>query len=152
MLSGPHRKFCEGVVSGKLAREAYLAAYPRSKRNSAANSSSRLLGRADIRAEITRLREQADKLAGGAVLSLAEKRRWLARLVRSDATRGEVDGDLVVSCDVETRADGRVVQKIRLPDKMAAIKLDHELSGDGERDSAGVGEDGIRELLGRVRI
>jgi hypothetical protein len=42
-----------------------------------------------------------------------------------------------------------VVQKIRLADKMAAIKLDTELSG---QSAARAGTaDGLEELLGRVR-
>lgn len=70
-------------------------------------------------------------MAGSSVLTLLEKRQWIARLIRADLAKGDVPGDLCAGCDTETTAKGVVIRKIRLPDKIAAIKIDNDLAGVG---------------------
>ena len=84
MLSGPRQKFCEGIVSGLNATQAYLAAYPNSSEEGARRSASVLLTKLDVSAEIERMRRKAEERAGSAVLTLAEKRAKLAAIVRQD--------------------------------------------------------------------
>jgi hypothetical protein len=71
------------------------------------------------------MRSKADEMAGSAVLTLMEKRIFLARRVRCNLAEFDpkADGDLVQA--VKDTEHGR---EYRLPDKIAAIKLDHDLS------------------------
>jgi phage terminase small subunit len=154
VLTGPQRKFCEGVVSGLNATRAYCAAYPESSEEAARRSASDLLTKPDIRGEIAELREKAEGMAGSAVLTLAEKRKWLARLLRANVTTllTDVDGDLLAGMDAEQkRGEGNEnieIVKLRICDKIAAIKLDNDLAGEGEEAKA---NDALTALLGRIR-
>ncbi len=143
MVTGPQRKFCEGIVRGDNATGAYRAAYPRSTAAAARRSASDLLTKPDIQKEIQRLRDKADKKAGSAVLSLIEKRTFLARLVRGRVGKLPPDSDLWNS--IKTTEMGT---EYRLPDKLAAIKLDNDLAGEGSEAGA---NDGLAELLTRIR-
>lgn len=149
MLSGPQRKFCEGIVAGLNQTEAYAAAYPKASRDAARSSAPGLLAKDSIRAEIARMRALADERAGSAVLTLAEKRKWLARLLRvNPATLDtESDGDLLAGVDIEEGRAGSKVKKIRVADKIAAIKLDNDLAGEGSEAEA---NDALAGLLSRV--
>ena len=142
MLTGPQRKFCEGVVSGLNGTEAYCAAYPDSSREAARRSASDLLGQADIRAEIAALRAKADEMAGSAVLTLAEKRSFLARVVRARVSQEPEDSDLWAS--IKRTEFGT---EYKLPDKLGAIKADNDLAGEG---SEAAGNDALGALLERV--
>jgi Terminase small subunit len=84
MLSGPHRRFAEGIVAGLNATQAYRAAYPKSSAEAARRSASELLTKPDTKAEIEQLRAEAQKLPGSAVMTLAEKRITLAGIVRAE--------------------------------------------------------------------
>jgi phage terminase small subunit len=103
MLSKPHRKFCQAIVTGLTGVRAYALAYPRSSLKTARINASHLRTKPQIHEEIARLRAQADAIAGPAVLNLIEKRRWLARVVRANLARldPEIDGDLLVSLHVD---------------------------------------------------
>lgn len=143
MLTGPMRRFCEGIIAGKNGVNAYLAAYPRSSRKAGEVGASRLLRNAKIREEIARLRSEADRMAGSAVLALLEKRMFLARLVRTKLGAEDVDPDLLQS--VKKTKYGVA---IRIADKLAAIKLDCELAGHWREAGA---NDRLAELLSRIR-
>ena len=134
VLSGPQRKFCEGIVSGLNQMEAYLAAYHASAPKSAKDNGARLIANDSVKAEIQRLRDKADALAGSAVLTLVEKRKFLARIVRmkGDEIDLDQDGDLVNG--VRLKEQGR---ELILPDKLAALKIDNDLSGDGAEADQG---------------
>jgi hypothetical protein len=71
--------------------------------------------------------------------------------VRADLAKGEVPGDLWAGVDVEYRGRGRnrrKIHKIRLPDKIAAIKADNDLAGEGSE--AGM-HDGLAEMILRIQ-
>lgn len=143
-ITGPQRKFCEGIISGLSGVDAYCAAYPNSSRAAARASAADLLAKASITAEIQRLRDAAQEKAGSAILTLAEKRKWLARLLRvnlSDLSLGQ-DGDLLHSI-----APGKLGDKLTLCDKLAAIKLDNDLAGEGSEAEA---NDALGGLLERI--
>lgn len=151
MLSGPQRKFCEGIVRGLNATEAYCAAYPNCSEESARSKASRLATKGNIQAEIERLRAKSDEKAGSAVLSRAEKRTFLARVVRCELGEGMPDADLIQSIDVEKKKEGDTwvdIHKVRVCDKLGAIKLDNDLSGEGSEAEA---NDELAELLKELR-
>ena len=103
MLSKPHRKFCEAIVSGLTGVRAYALAYPRCSLKTARFNASHLRAKPSIQQEIARMRAQANAIVGPVVLTLIEKRLWLARVVRANLYRldPEIDGDLLVSLHVE---------------------------------------------------
>lgn len=126
VLSGPQRKFCEGVAKGLSGTAAYVLAYPKSSRDAARSSAPDLLAKTSIQAEIDRLRAKAEEKAGSAVLTLVEKRQFLARVVRAQIAQLPDDSDLFDS--VEETKFGR---KYKLPSKISAIQADNELCGGG---------------------
>jgi phage terminase small subunit len=132
MLSKPHRKFCEAIVSGLTGVRAYALAYPHCSLKTARFNASHLRAKPHIQQEIARLRAQADAIVGPTVLTLIEKRLWLARVVRANLARldPEIDGDLLVSLHVEKEDKKRHVSRIRIANKLAAIRLDTRLAGD----------------------
>lgn len=141
-ISGPQRKFCEGIIKGLSNTEAYLKAYPKSSAEAARRSASDLLTKPDIQACIAELREKADNRPGSAVLTRAQKRDFLARLVM--ARVGELPPDSDLWNSIKTTDQGI---EYKLPDKLNAIKLDNDLAGEG---SEAEGQDALTKLLERV--
>ena len=153
MLSGPRQKFAEGIVAGNSATAAYRAAYLRSGQRAAEVGASRLLRNAEVTAEIERQRATAEKQAGSALMTLMEKRMFLARVVRANVALLPPDSDLWIG--VGTR-------RLRMPDKLRAIKLDNDLAGEGKgrgvKVRVGMGgkesgekDDAFSELLVSIR-
>lgn len=134
MLSGPQRKFCEGIVRGLNQTEAYRAAYPNCSAKAAESKASRMVREGKVKAEIERLREKADDKAGSAVLTLAEKRSFLARVVRMEGAilDEDKDGDLINGLKFD-KFGNRVLD---LPDKLRAVELDAKLAGELAQDKA----------------
>ncbi|WP_397382822.1 terminase small subunit [Prosthecobacter sp.] len=158
MLSGPHQKFCEGIVFGLNQTEAYLEAYPNSSAEAARRSASDLLTKPDIQAEISRMRKAAEDKAGSAVMTLAEKRMFLARVVRTPV--GEVDptSDLCQEYHRTRQMVGRgedaeewETEKIKTASKLEAIKIDNDLSGDGAEAEGNKALGGLAALILRLR-
>lgn len=106
--------------------------------------SSRALQREDIRDEIARLRMMARDIAGPAVMSLVEKRTFLARVVRARPALHEPDSDLWQSIK-HTRHGGIIY---RLPNKIEAITEDTELAG---HDTEAAGYDSLAQWLAKLR-
>jgi hypothetical protein len=132
MLSKPHRKFCEEIVSGLPGVRAYALAYPSCSLKTARFNASHLRAKPHIQQEIARLRAQADAIVGPTVLTLIEKRLWLARVVRANLAflDPETDGDLLVSLHIEEGRKQARVSRMRIANKLAAIRLDSRLAGD----------------------
>jgi hypothetical protein len=78
-----------------------------------------------------------------AVLTIAEKREFLARVVRCKAAVEPHDSDLWNGVEA---VDGTI--RYKLPDKMRAIALDNDLAGEGAE--AG-GQKALGELVKRLR-
>jgi len=89
-----------------------------------------LLARDDVRHGIARLRAKADEVKGSAVLSLVDRRRFLARVVRARPGMLEVDSDLWQKVRITKRG-----VMLRLPDKVTAIKLDSRLAGRNRKEN-----------------
>lgn len=133
MLSSSHKKFADGIAAGLSGTQAYRAAFPRCTSQHAAEvSASRLLRSAEVIAEVERIRHEAEKLAGGAVLTLAEKRRFLARLVRANIAELPATSDLWH--EIHTTSEGGVKRKLGC--KLRAIALDNDLASDGSEAAA----------------
>ena len=132
-LSGPHQKFCEGIVVGSTAADAYRAAYPNTTADNARKNAARLATKAEIQAEIARQRAVAEKEAGSAVLTLVEKRGFLARIFRARVALLPQDSDLLQS--IKKMENGC---EIRVPDKIAAIKLDNGLAGEAPQEGVNI--------------
>lgn len=143
MLSAQQQRFCAVYATDGNAAAAYRAAYPKSSGTAANTSASRLLKNADIQAEVSRIRNAATGVVGMAVLSIAEKRNFLARLVRARVAELPRDSDLWQS--IKTTDSGT---EYRLPDKLAAIKTDNDLSGQGAEAK---GNEGLAALIARIR-
>ena len=100
-------RFAAGVAAGLSNGDAYAKAFPKSKHPD--TDASRVLSdknpnKAEILAEIQRIRGKAEEKAGGAVMDLIEKRLILAQIARG----GEKDSD-----------------------RISAIRTDNELGPDG---------------------
>ena len=100
------------------------------------------MGETSIKAEIARMRAVAEKEAGSAVMTAVEKRIFAARVVRACVSKVPEDSDLWQS--IKRTKDG---VEYRLPDKLAAIKLDNDLAGEGAEAEA---NDALAALLERV--
>ena len=86
ILSGPHKRFAEGIAGGMNGTAAYRAAYPEANYNSARTRGAALFANVDIVSEIERLRSAVE-----AEFKLT-KVQWLEWL-RSVASKAEADGD-----------------------------------------------------------
>ena len=81
--------------------------------------------------------------AASDVLTIAEKRRFLARLVRCKPAVEPHDSDLWNGVEA---VDGTI--KYKLPDKMRSIALDNDRAGEGAKAS---GNKALGELVKRLR-
>jgi hypothetical protein len=108
------------------ATQAYAEAYPQAGEASARKSGSRLLGKPEIQSEIAALREKADTLAGSAVMTLLERRAFLAAIVRTPV--GQVKEDSPLAEEMRVDAKGGVT--VKLPCKLRALELDAKLAGE----------------------
>ena len=131
MLSGPQRTFCEGIVRGLSAGEAYRVAYPKSGAENARKNATRLMAKSEITAEIKAMRDKADLLGGSAVMDNLEKRIFCARVKRAQIALLGRDSDLWESMKVTEAGT-----EYRLPGKLAAIREDNNLAGEGAEAKA----------------
>lgn len=99
MLSGPQRKFVEGIVSGLDQTAAYRKAYPKSTAEAARRSGARLMTNGDIQAAVAKLRTKAESAV---VLSLTRKRE----LLREIAEEGRKDSDRIRAIELDSKHTG----------------------------------------------
>jgi hypothetical protein len=120
-----------------------MVAYPNASYATANAAAHRIVARPEVRAEIMRLRAQAQPMAGSAVMTLIEKRSFLARVVRARIALLPEDSDLWQSVG---RANWGNIY--RLPDKLQAIVEDTRLAG---LDSEAAGYDSLAQWLATLR-
>ena len=84
----------------------------------------KLLKQERVQKEVSKLRE---KSFAKDVLSVAEKRSFLARAVRCDVR--SPDSDLIQEIS-ESESEGKVSKKVRVVDKLKAVELDSKIAGD----------------------
>lgn len=129
-LSEKQRKFAEMVATGVAAVTAYQRAGYAAKKEAAITCASRLLTNAKVKRYVRALRRKAvDESEEGAVLTLVEKRRWLARVVRTPLSHVTEESDLCQEHTVTTTEAGGS-EKIKMPCKLRAMELDAKLAGE----------------------
>ena len=124
-LNGPQLKFAEGLATGLTATAAYLAAYPSATRDTARKNAGRLKANEGVTAEVQRLRSQAAQLPGSPLLSIREKREYLARLVRAQVLLAPDNSDLWQEITQTEQGTKR-----KLGDKLKALMIDNEMAGE----------------------
>lgn len=125
MLKNPqHERFAQEVAKGRDNTMAYQAAYPGTGRVNARKSGSRLRTIDGVNERISDIQQKAEDRT---VLSIAEKRRFYATIIRTPI--GEID-ETSPLCQAVKRIDGENPSvEYKMPDKLKATQLDNELSG-----------------------
>ncbi len=117
LANADHERFaCEWAKGGGIA-----ASYKRAGYKPSASAATRLAK--IVKGRKTWLQRQA---AFADVLTIAEKRAFVARLVRAKAGKLSADSDLWQA--VKVTKDGA---EYRLADKLAAMKIDNDLASEG---------------------
>ena len=164
-LSARQEKFCQIYIAGQTATEAYHQAYGNAK--GAEASASRLLSSAKVAARVQALQQRG---ALAAVLTLAEKRQYLRRVVLTAI--GDVDPSSDLCQSYKRREEGgdrgrlkrgkeesgnekhepeAEVIEIKMPDKLRAIELDATLAGELKPAVKVEAGDELLELLALIR-
>jgi len=131
-LNTRQKRFCDNYVTKGLSiaesvrRAGYLFKSGRSE--DFGSYGCKLLKKDRVRSYVQKLREKA--FAKDA-LSFAEKRAFLARAVRADASNP--DPDLVQEI-VETHGEHGSSKRVKIVSKLEAINIDNKMSGDEYRD------------------
>jgi len=118
-LSPRHEAFAQALAKGEVADKAYQTAG--FKKND--GNCIRLKGNERIKARVAELQQAG---ATEAVLTIQEKREFLARLMRAKPKELAEDSDLWQ--EIRTTMDGVI---LKMPDKLRAIQVDNDLSGEG---------------------
>jgi len=122
-LTGKQKKALQNHAKGMDKGEAYIKAGYKCKSNAVGSAAMvRLLKNVKAKSYLDGLLEQA---TSEAVLTIREKREYLASLVRTPV--GHVDLDSPLAQEVQHTEDGT---KIKMPDKLRALDLDSKLAGD----------------------
>ncbi len=166
-LNSRQEIFCAEYAGGKTATEAYRLAYGNTKTAEAA--SSRLLTVVKVAERIAALQQAA---AATAVLSLAEKRQYLRRVVMTPLSNVDETSDLCQAAEYEVTGGIRgklrrgnadqgneeeepekTTVKIKMPDKLRAIELDAKLAGElrEQVDHKHGVDEGVADLLAAIR-
>jgi len=129
-----HQRFADILLleTHVTNQAAYLRVYPKARPKSANTMAKRLLKRPDVIAYMTAVRAAA---ADDTTLSLLEKRRFLARIVRTPLLSidpnhpNHKDGDLLLKYKNTTTELGGTEEIVKhCP--LKAIEIDNKLSGD----------------------
>lgn len=146
-----HERFAQLIATGVSATEAYTKVY-RKKGKVAGSAGGRLLKNVGIQQRLSELQQKAETKA---VLTLAEKREFLRRVVMTPVGEVDQDSDLCqeytkrFEAGGETNPDFEVV-KIKTPCKLKALELDAKLAGEF-KEKVEVSVDGLGELLKAIR-
>jgi hypothetical protein len=121
--------FTQGETAGNISQSHRKAGYVCPTIEGHASNGCRLLKSERIKKEISRLREKA---FSSDVLTFNEKRNYLARVVRSDATAP--DADLVQEVREEVDAEGNVKRVRKMVSKLEALNIDNKMIGHEHKD------------------
>lgn len=116
--------FCQAVARGEGQTEAYMSAFGVTNSNSTRVSAHNLSEKDYIKNRINELRLGS---AVGTVLTIAEKRQFLAEIVRTPI--GEIDANSALAQKYKATKDGL---EVTMCDKLKALELDAKLSGELE--------------------
>jgi hypothetical protein len=130
-LNPRQRKFAELAATGIPAGRAYEQAGYNAKSALVADSAAaRLSANVKVAAYVREIRAAAaEQGKDDAILTIREKREYLARVVRTPIGDVTTDSDL---CQEHARTDGpeSSFEKFKMPGKLEAIKLDSLLAGE----------------------
>lgn len=152
-----HERFALAVASGEVSQaEAYRRCVSdKGTDKSIWEAAARVSADDKVKSRIQFLRKEVQKrvaeFAAGEVLTIAEKRKFLADAIRTPIS--EV-GRHSVLCQEWSETDGEKSssRRLKMVDKLKAIQLDNDLAGDGSEAEA---NDAIRctlsELIGGIR-
>lgn len=136
-LSNPKwERFALLVATGEVsAAEAYRKTISAKCTDKTSHErASKIASNDKVRARIADLRSKAavvaSERAGEVVLSIAEKRLFLAAVVRTPSGAIDKHSQLCQEWS-ETHGEHSSSTKLKMPDKLAAIKLDNDLAGEG---------------------
>ena len=131
-----HQRFCDLILAGVAPGEAYSRCYPRSAKKSRSSAAAALKRRPDVKAYLKAIQAAA---ATASMLSVREKREYLARAVRTPRSQIDPDkdlnSDLVVSWSRSESEKGNSLS-IKTVDPVAAIARDNELANIGDPNAA----------------
>jgi phage terminase small subunit len=133
------QRFADLILGGMRAPEAYKkAGFKAVKPASLHTVSSRLLKNVEVQAYLADVRQQSAKAT---VMSVAEKREFLARIVRTPLRAidpndpDHKDGDLILKYKRTASETGEMEEIVKL-DPLKAIDQDNKLSGDDPEANA----------------
>lgn len=154
-LKPEHEQFCQLIAAGNSACRAYQQIYGLTNRDHCDQSASRLMKLPKIKSRIQLMRSrfsaalavsQADALSSQVVqetvkdvLTLAEKRAFLASVVRTPVGNVDEYSPLTQEVTHATDKDGNLKKTVKIAGKLKALELDARLAGELEsQDTARV--------------
>lgn len=121
-----HELFAQHCATGTDKAEAYRTVYPKANPDSARSAGARLFANVCERVAELQAASATEK-----TLTMRERREFLARVVRADLDKLDLDkdGDLIQEKIVTTTEGGTTV-KVKLPGKRECVMSDAELAGE----------------------
>jgi hypothetical protein len=106
-----HEKFAQCIASGLSQRKAYRAAFPKSeswKDATVDKRASELMKHGEV---VGRLKELADKTTAKAIMTAAERKEWLTKVIRSEY---EETKDKMKAVDLLNKMEGSYIEKVEV--------------------------------------
>ena len=132
-LNKRQQLFCQYLIEGESQAQSYLkAGFKANTIQQAGSNAIRLMRTERVSSYLSKLKDiQFTKQA----LSFAEKRAFLSRVVRADASKA--DADLIQEVREEVDQQGNVKRVVKLVSKMDALREDNVMTGDrfADRDT-----------------
>lgn len=132
-----HEAFARAIgIKGMSATAAYREVWPDSSQRTAEVEGSKLSLKPEISLRIDEFREEAAKRAAEKdFLTVEEKRAFLARVVRTPIAQVNKDSDLCQEW-AENVGQFSSSEKIKMPSKLEAIRMDNDLAVEGAEAGA----------------
>lgn len=129
-----HQRYADNILAGHTGQESYRMAYaactPKLTPASADTGHKRLKNNPEVVAYLRAIRAAS---ATSTVLTVAEKRAFLARVVRTPITELDIEeqrgGDMIKSYSISESESSRNV-RIEKHDPLKAIDLDNRIAGE----------------------
>lgn len=106
-----HETFAQCIAKGDSQRQAYYAAYPKSKKwkeESVDPKASALMKNDKV---VTRVKELAEATTSKAVMTARERKEWLTEIIKS---KEEYTKDKLKAVDILNRMEGEYIDKVEL--------------------------------------
>lgn len=130
-LANPkHEAFAQRIFKGESYKSAYKALYKAHPKSAEAHG-CRLVRNGKVAARVSELQGKVEKTN---VLSLQEKREFLALVARTPIENVDENSPLAQSVEYDISGNTRRRLKIKMPDKLRAIELDAKLAGEMRED------------------